>query len=240
MGEIFGFDSIVSLAKRHNLRVDEVKKKWEQFHMFDSNGDVVLSMQEFQRVVRSLCGIPDREAIPSHLFNACWTESDTDKDGCINFEEFLLWSNGVQYTEEMMVPDPEERMLRSIAREHGLELQKVERLKGPFDKYDVDHIGVSEQQFHDLVCDLLHTNTQDFSDHRMKRHWREVNPSGGKLSFKDFAVWWNNTFNEKGELLRNPMATMTTPRSDSKRLSSLPNSLSVRGDVPARRISSVN
>lgn len=192
--EEVSFDLVVPLARKHNLRVDEVKKKWEQFHMFDSNGDIELSHQEFQHVVRVLCGIPDEEPIPSHLFSACWTASDLDGDGAINFEEFLLWSNGVQYTEEMMVPDPQERLMRRIAREYDMDVVAVERIKAIFDKFDPDTKGVEEQGFKDLVCELLHTTVQDFSDNRLKRHWREVNPTGGLLSFKDFAVWWNVTF----------------------------------------------
>lgn len=192
--EALSFDVIVALARRHNLRIDEVKKKWEQFHMFDTNGDVTLSMQEFQRVVRALCGIPEPDPIPPHLVKECFKETDADQDGSISFEEFLLWVNGVQYCEEMMVPDPEERMLRRIARENGLDLADVERVKNPFFKYDTDKQGITEDQFHDLICDLLKTNKEDFAGHRMKRHWREVNPSGKQLTFPDFAVWWNNTY----------------------------------------------
>jgi len=198
--ETFGFDSVMTLARRHNMRVEDVKKKWEQFHTFDVNGDVVLSIQEFKKVIRHMCGIPDKDPIPNHLFAAMWSATDLDNDGQISFEEFLLWSTGVQYSEEMLVPDPEERMLRSIAREHKLELANVERLKGPYDKHDVDHTGLMEHQFHELVCELLHRKSEDFSDQRMRRHWKEVNPEGGKLGFREFAVWWNHTFNEKGEL----------------------------------------
>jgi len=232
----FSFDNIMALAKKHNLRADEVKKRWEQFHKYDKDGDVVLSQQEFQKVVRSLIGLPDTEPIPDHLFNACWAAGDTDNDGNINFEEFLLWSTGVQYTEEMMVPDPEERMLRCVAREHGLELDEVERLKPRFDKFASDKAGITEHEFHDLVCELLHTNTQDFSDLRMKRHWREVNPSGGKLRFADFAVWWNSTFSDNGEMLMAPMSSMCSMkagRTSSARLSSIHS-----GDLMDRRGSS--
>jgi hypothetical protein len=228
--DTLSFDNVVNLARKHNLRVDEVKRKWEQFHMFDSDGDVVLSMQEFQKVVRTLCGIPEPDPIPPHLFNACWAAGDVDQDGQINFEEFLLWSNGVQYTEEMMVPDPEERMMRKVARENGIDLVDVERLKGPFDRHDTDKMGVSDQQFHGLVCDLLNTNAQDFSDHRMRRHWREVNPRGGRLLFPDFAVWWCFTFSRDGELLS---AQTPVARNNSRKLS-------LRVDSQSRRPSAGN
>merc|ERR550537_1513175 len=96
----------------------------------------------------------------------------------------------------MMVPDPEERMMRSIARDNGIDLIDVERVKDPFFKYDTDKTGITEQQFSDLICDLLKTDSKDFPEHRMKRHWREVNPRGGKLSFRAFAVWWNLTYKQ--------------------------------------------
>jgi len=205
------FDLIVPLARKHNLRVDEVKKKWEQFHMFDSDGDIVLSAEEFQKVVRVLAGIPDDEHLPAHLFSAAWSAGDTDRDGSINFEEFLLWSNGVQYSEEMMVPDPEERLMRRIARENDMDIVAVERIKAIFDRFDLDKSkAIEEQEFKDLVCELLRTSTQDFSENRLKRYWREVNPAGGTLAFKEFAIWWSQTFGmkEQPDLLGSPSSSL--------------------------------
>jgi len=189
------FNMVVPLARKHNLRIDEVKKKWEQFHMFDSNGDIVLGPEEFQKVVRVLAGIPDDEHLPAHLFSAAFAACDTDKDGGINFEEFLLWSNGVQYCEEMMVPDPEERLIRRIAREHDMDIVAVERIKDLFDRFDINKCkAIEEQEFKDLVCELLRTSTQEFSEKRLKSYWSEVNPAGGTLAFKEFAVWWSQNF----------------------------------------------
>lgn len=223
--QAISFNMIVPLARKHNLRIDDVKKKWEQFHMFDSNGDIVLCAEEFQKVVRVLTGIPDNEHLPTHLFSAAFAASDTDSDGSINFEEFLLWSNGVQYCEEMMVPDPEERLIRRIAREHGMDIVEVERIKGIFDRFDLDKSkAIEEQEFKDLVCELLRTSTQEFSENRLKRYWREVNPAGGTLAFKEFAVWWSSTFGmqEQPDLLGSPSSSLMggggmTQRSPRKR-----------------------
>jgi len=191
--EVMPFESMMALARKHDLRVGEVKKKWEQFHLYDANGDISLSLQEFNCLVRGLCGIADDLPIPSHLVSKSWKEADGDGDGVISFEEFLAWSCGVQYCEEMMVPDPEERLVRKIARETGIDLVDVERVKAPFDKYDVEKIGLEEKDFNLLICELLQSDLEDYGEKRMRGHWQQVcNRRGGKVDFAKFAVWWNS------------------------------------------------
>jgi Ca2+-binding EF-hand superfamily protein len=197
------FDSCVTLARKHHLRLEDVRKKWDQYRLLDENGDRNLSLEEFQKVVRIMCKIPDDRPIPAHLTHRLYNETDTNGDGMISFEEFLLWSTSVQYSEEMLVPDPAERMLRLVARQNGLHVQDVDRIKVTFDKCDIDLTkSIEETQFKKVVAELMNMKPEDISDTRMKRYWREVvPPHAGNATFKDVAVWWHKTCTDNGQTL---------------------------------------
>lgn len=193
------FDFLMTLARKHNLRLDEVRMKYDQFRSFDINGDLVLTQKEFENVVRDMCGLPADEAIPSHLLSSAWRASDTDNDGVISFEEFLLWCNSVQYTEEMMCPDPEERKLREMARQLGLSVSDIEQLKTKFDKVDTDRKGsIDEDAWKLIVCELARLEPSDFTNKRWRRYWMDATPgnNAGFISLVAFIMWWTSVSEE--------------------------------------------
>merc|ERR1712151_1263147 len=132
------FDSAVSLAKKHKLPVQEVRKRQEEFQEFNLDEAGELGLEEFKEVVRRYCGIDAGGEIPNHLLNTQWAAIDTDQSGAVSFEEFLVWSVGTEWSEERLVLDSTERYLRQVARDLGISIADVERIKTVFDKFDED------------------------------------------------------------------------------------------------------
>eukprot|EP00747_Dinoflagellata_sp_TGD_P099403 gnl/TRDRNA2_/TRDRNA2_167729_c3_seq1.p1 gnl/TRDRNA2_/TRDRNA2_167729_c3~~gnl/TRDRNA2_/TRDRNA2_167729_c3_seq1.p1 ORF type:complete len:782 (-),score=109.05 gnl/TRDRNA2_/TRDRNA2_167729_c3_seq1:183-2528(-) len=193
------FDQCVNLAKKHNLDVAEVKKKRQEFDQTDVSQTGELSQEEFRGIVRKYCGFQPDDPVPEHLLTRYWTSVDADRSGGIDFEEFLLWSVSMAYSEEILVPDAKERHLRSLARQHDLCLPDVERVKSVFDRFDNDKSGqIDEEEFRNVLLVLMHVkNPADVSDKKLKRYWREVDTDrSNEISFEEFLLWYFTNFDE--------------------------------------------
>jgi len=192
------FNYAVTVAKKHNLPVDQVKTSLEEFKRLDVSGDGCLQEDEFLEVVRLRANLPPGEEVPKHLHAKFWEKIDSDKSGNIDFEEYLLWSINVAYSEEMLVTDQKEREIRHLARKNGLNLNDVERIKKVFDEFDSDGSGViDETEFKDVLIKLMKVkNPNDVSAKKMKRFWLEVDTDrSGEVNFEEFLLWYFNFFN---------------------------------------------
>jgi len=190
----------VELANKHRFPVMEVKRKWEEFNEFDVTNKGHLTMEEFDQMVRHRCGIPEGHVLPDHLAFSEGLDMPLSKAECINFEEYLTWSMRTTFAEERLVPDPEERHLREIARTYGHTIIDVERIKVVFDGFDEDGSGcIDEQEFADLLAKLM--NVSDLSDvpaSLFQRYWSEVDDDGsGEVDFEEFLVWYYTKFQKQ-------------------------------------------
>merc|ERR1712019_142981 len=111
----------------------------------------------------------------------------------VNFEDFVEWSISVSWTEEVQVKCVKEREVWRVAREQGMKLLDVERVKKMFDDFDTDGSGeIEEAEFRHIICKLW--NVKDLSDvpiKQLQRFWRELDADGsGSVSFTEFLVWY--------------------------------------------------
>lgn len=188
------FDMQMSLAKKHDLPVDTVRRKREEFLEYDSNKNGLITRDEFREILRVRCGLADDQDVPEHLSCNFFLKHGI---GEIDFEEFLLWSCNTEYCEEFLVTNPEERALRKLARTQGYCLPDVERIKKVFDAFDSDGSGVIEElEFKEIVLSLMKIkNPADVSEKKLKRYWREVDTDmTGDVGFDEFLVWYFNFF----------------------------------------------
>lgn len=191
------FDCVVSMAKKHNWAVDEVRLKLKEFESLDRSHDGLLSREEFEQVVRKRCNLPDSAPVPHQLLAPMWKLANQDKNDMVDFEEFLLWSQGTAYVEEVLVPNPSERRLRQVARDNDLVLLDVERIKVVFDQFDADGSGyIDEEEFkHVLIMLMKVKNPADVSEKKLKRYWREIDSdSSGEVNFEEFVLWYFRCF----------------------------------------------
>jgi len=181
------------MCKKYNLTHADVWWKMQEFSSCDLNNNRELDRNEFQNVIRKHVNLPGNGPLPKHLLNWHWLNAEKNNDGHLDFEEFLLWTLKAQYTEEVLVPDPQERFLRQIARENGVSINEAERLKRVFDEHDKDKKGCIEiLEFRSVLYKLLAAkNESDISTKMTQRWWREIDHAGnGSISFEDFLKWY--------------------------------------------------
>lgn len=191
------FDVVVRLARKHQLSVEEVRERKAEFDALDRDRSGTLSVEELIAAIRVRCNLEFDEPIPPHLLSSTWASADKDSDGLVNFEEFLCWSISIAYSEEMLVTDPEERRMRRMARENGLLLPDVERVKDVFNRFDRDGTGsIDEVEFRSALHALMNLkNPNDMSLKKMQRYWLEVDTDrSGTIEFDEFLLWYFNFF----------------------------------------------
>lgn len=187
----------IRLSKKHRLAIEEVRWRLHEFHDLDKNGNELLSRDEFEEAIRRYLKMPAGMPLPPHLFDTHWLSVDFDSDDCVDFEEFLAWTVKTAYTEEVLVPNPEERNLRRIARANALCLYDVERIKTAFDEFDTNGNGsIDTEEFRSVLLKLLKVkNPGDISGQKLQRWWREIDVDGsGSITFEEFLLWYMKYF----------------------------------------------
>lgn len=195
--DMLGFDTIVSMAKKHGIPAQEVRQCADEFRAMDTNRDGRLSMQEFEVMVRQRCDLPPHEPLPATLGTTMQKAVEKRPDGTVGFEDFLLWVWQCIFMEEMSATDLPERQQRSLARELGLDLPKLESLRELFNNCDDDRSGFIEwPEFDQLVrCLLDAKEATDVSEALLRRYWSEVNDASSDcIGFPDFVRWYAKNF----------------------------------------------
>jgi len=194
--EVCEFKELVDLSRKYNITLDELKIAREEFAIYDVGQKGEISRDEFQRLVRARCNLPTDKSLPMHLVSALGKSRD-DEGNAVTFEDFLLWTIHCAYAEELMVPDPYERHIRALARQQGMLLPDVEKIKKVFDGFDTDGSGeIEEDEFKHILYKLMNVkNTADVSEKKLQRYWRELDSSGdGSCDFDEFLVWFATLF----------------------------------------------
>jgi len=80
-----------ALARTHGFMIEDVEKAARAFEKFDLNSDGQLDVDEFRQALTDVSG---GENVAQQRLIMYWTEADSDHDGCITLEEFVVWCLG--------------------------------------------------------------------------------------------------------------------------------------------------
>eukprot|EP00931_Biecheleriopsis_adriatica_P114878 TRINITY_DN9075_c0_g1_i3.p1 TRINITY_DN9075_c0_g1~~TRINITY_DN9075_c0_g1_i3.p1 ORF type:complete len:586 (-),score=90.90 TRINITY_DN9075_c0_g1_i3:95-1852(-) len=191
------FDACVALAKRHGISLKEVRSCAEEFLELDTDGSNGLSPYEFEVAIIKRCNLPPGKELAENMRAAILRQADTDGDGMIGFEEFLLWTRQCNFMEEMAVTDRQERGLRQMAREHDLDLPHIDKLRETFNSCDTGGSGfIDWNGFNSVVCQMMKVKeATDISEAQVRRYWKEADTKNtGKLDFEAFVTWYSQRF----------------------------------------------
>jgi len=187
------FDQVVRLAKKLHVPIEDIRQKQQDFLALDKDRSGHLSISEFKEAVRQQCNLPAGFDLPSHLVDANWEKATEATKGHLDFEAFVQWSYNTEFSEEVMVTNPQERHLRQLARTHGLASLDVDHIKEIFDRFDEQKNGwLCQGDFRRAMYALLCANKADeIPQSVIQRCWREIDTDGsGTITFDEFLSWF--------------------------------------------------
>lgn len=87
---------------------------------------------------------------------------------------------------------PEEKELRRLGRELGINIADLQDLKWHFDRLDGDQSGFLDfAEFEELVRSSLPASSEMPRENQMAEWWGQIDEDdSGSISFKEFALWW--------------------------------------------------
>mmetsp|Transcript_44548 Transcript_44548/g.80055 ORF Transcript_44548/g.80055 Transcript_44548/m.80055 type:complete len:681 (+) Transcript_44548:60-2102(+) len=191
------FDMCMHIANMYKVPLQEVKHALEDYYELDSDGDGFLSFEEFENVIRKQCSIPEGEEVPEHLMLKQWKEIDKDGSNSVDFVEYFQWTLRSGWKEDLMVPNSSDRELRQLARDNGVTIVEVEKLKRMFDAFDVDGSGfIDQEEFKAVLCQAMGVkDPSEVSQNQLQRYWKEADSSNsGELGLQEFMIWYINVY----------------------------------------------
>eukprot|EP00930_Biecheleria_cincta_P018032 TRINITY_DN14173_c0_g1_i2.p1 TRINITY_DN14173_c0_g1~~TRINITY_DN14173_c0_g1_i2.p1 ORF type:complete len:524 (-),score=124.48 TRINITY_DN14173_c0_g1_i2:204-1775(-) len=164
------FDRCMHLSRKYDKPVSFIKRCMEDFSQIDEDGNGEISKQEFQNAVARMCDLPEGQRGPEHLttrliqmlLNHRKEQMDADADFAVTFEDYLLWYISSTFSEELSGTSAQEKSMRQIARDTGIPLPEIERMKKYYDKFDTDGSGdIDKEEFFAVLCSVLNVKNPD-------------------------------------------------------------------------------
>lgn len=192
------------IARDQRMHIDDVLLVKSVFDSLDHDGSGTLDLAEFETAVLRLLDLQlkDSSHVPADRVKSisewCWWNSDRNCDGSIDFQEFIKWYSSNGFSEDLLLTD-EERRLRQIARQHGVQTDFVEQVKRCFDSFDKDSSGeVDRPEFGQLLNKLLKVPPNyELPPSRVQYFWAQVDTdNSGKAVFEEFLQWYIKNFGD--------------------------------------------
>lgn len=79
------------IAKLYDVEPRLVDKATECFHAYDTDNSGCVEYNEFAGVLHKVFQVPADSELPEGRVRAFWRQIDTDDDGSVGLEEFLVW-----------------------------------------------------------------------------------------------------------------------------------------------------
>lgn len=169
------------------------------FDSFDIDGSGILEFEEFEAaVVRllELTGVPtDNVRSMSE-----WSHWDAEKNGGIDFDEFLKWYSSNSFKEDLLLTRDQQE-LRRIARQHDVNPDYVEQIKKVFDTCTNYKEEATREEFGPVLNKALKVPPScEMSEARINFFWNQVDADcSGTVIFSEFFAWWMLYFSEKSQ-----------------------------------------
>jgi len=199
---ITDFDICMACARKHRVKVGEVKKCYDEFVRLDVNKDGILNPDEFEVVVRKFCGIDGDEPTPSHLFERQWGLLDPLGRGHVVFDDFFAWFRNVAFCDDISSKGEIDVAIRRLVKQYGFNVLDLERVRSVFSRYaDGGSAGcIDKSKFKQVLCCVVGLPMDaDVPEDTLKRYYREIDVNGdGEVDFEEFARWYLSVHSSDG------------------------------------------
>jgi len=184
------------LTAMKHMTKKQIKEVKAQFKIFDKDGDGSISASEIREVMRSLGQAPTERQL-EELIN----EVDTDRNGQVDFFEFLLMM------EKMMMEDDSEMHIENLSPEdqavkrwqryaasHKLTIEQLNEYKSIFENFDEDGSGsISSDEIGTIVRSCGIEMTED----ELHDMIREIDVDGnGEIDLEEFLHMMQSTMQD--------------------------------------------
>ncbi|CAE8624748.1 unnamed protein product [Polarella glacialis] len=140
-------------------------------------GDIgYMHTEKFGQACCAIAGVSNLKELPDGFLESAMLSADKDLSGRIDLCEFMHFYFKFSFSEEVTI-SPENRMLRKIARKHGIQYTDMDKYLKAFTKVDEDGSGLIElDEFAKLIPTLLKLPAgQILPESRVKKLWVDAN-----------------------------------------------------------------
>ena len=121
-----------------------------------------------------------------------------DQNYEVSLDEFFGWYCGNMFGQVSSATRQDDtQMVYDLARNHGVDVMSIDKIKKRFDSFDTDHSGLIDfNEFLLMLAQLLKAKSvDDISDKRIYRFWKEIDrDSSGSVTFPEFCGWYIKYF----------------------------------------------
>jgi len=79
------------LARKYSMHINSVEKYKKDFDEFDADGSGAIDPEEFDNLIHKCAKVPPKLRLPPTRVRQFWRDADTDENGEVGFEEFLVF-----------------------------------------------------------------------------------------------------------------------------------------------------
>lgn len=80
-----------NLSRKHSLCITDVERIRKVFGRFDEDRSGTIDHSEFKKAILVILGVKNPSDVSAKKLERYWHEADSNRNGEIDFEEFLLW-----------------------------------------------------------------------------------------------------------------------------------------------------
>lgn len=189
-------NDLIWVARHTKVTLDVCQHAAAMFTAQSGGIDKPLTRDQFAKCLLKVTGVHSIDKLPTEVARHAFKIADADKNGTIEFTEFVAWYSSVGFSANVALT-PEEREFRDFCKTHGMSLCMADRYKKYFDEFDSDGSGAIEyEEFENLVkkCARVPKGVE-VPPSRLKNLWKEADSDGGgSIDFQEYALFFRKNF----------------------------------------------
>eukprot|EP00931_Biecheleriopsis_adriatica_P029953 TRINITY_DN17703_c0_g1_i1.p1 TRINITY_DN17703_c0_g1~~TRINITY_DN17703_c0_g1_i1.p1 ORF type:complete len:378 (-),score=68.84 TRINITY_DN17703_c0_g1_i1:53-1186(-) len=187
---------LIWVARKNRVTLDVCRQAAELFCKQVPTISDVIDRKQFAHSLCAATGAKSTKDLPPDLLQHSFDIADKDKNGEIDFHEFISWYSSVGFNINLTLSE-EERKFREFCREHDFNMLDCDKYLQFFKEFDEDNSGsIDQEEFEQLIRKCARVpKGLEIPAARLKQLWAEADDAGrGALGFQEFALFYQRYF----------------------------------------------